>query len=192
MPQAGAAGGAVLTKIGIVRIGIVTVSDRAHTGEYDDRGGPAVQRYLDDVLSTPWQPQAVIVPDEQPVIEEVLRRLADDDGCCLVLTTGGTGAAPRDVTPEATLAVAEKELPGFGEAMRATSREKVPTAILSRQTAVVRGACLVINLPGSPKAIGECLDAVFAAVPHAVRQVGGPTLETRKERLETNPDPHTR
>ena len=132
------------------------------------------------------------LPHAQPVLEEALRRLVDDDGCCLVLTTGGTGAAPRDITPEATLAVAEKELPGFGEAMRGVSLQKVPTAILSRQTAVVRGSCLLINLPGSPKAIGECLDAVFAAVPHAVRQVGGPTLETRQERLETDPDPHTR
>ena len=174
------------------KIGIVTVSDRAHRGEYEDRGGPAVQAYLGDVLSTTWQAIAVVVPDEQPVLEEALRRLVDDDGCCLVLTTGGTGAAPRDITPEATLAVAEKELPGFGEAMRGVSLQKVPTAILSRQTAVVRGSCLLINLPGSPKAIGECLDAVFAAVPHAVRQVGGPTLETRQERLETDPDPHTR
>lgn len=174
------------------KIGIVTVSDRAFTGEYDDRGGPAVQQYLDDVLSTAWRPVAILVPDEQHAIEDALRCLADGDGCCLVLTTGGTGAAPRDVTPEATLAVADKELPGFGEAMRATSLRKVPTAILSRQTAVVRGRCLLINLPGSPKAIAECLDAVFAAVPHAVRQVGGPVLETRKERLETDPDPHAR
>ena len=174
------------------KIGILTVSDRAHSGEYTDRGGPAVGRYLDEVLSTPWQPVALIVPDEQAALEETLRRLVDDDGCSLVLTTGGTGAAQRDVTPEATLAIADKELPGFGEAMRAVSREHVPTAILSRQTAVVRGACLVVNLPGSPKAISECLDAVFAAVPHAVRQVGGPTLETRKERLETDADPHER
>jgi molybdopterin adenylyltransferase len=174
------------------KIGIVTVSDRAHAGTYEDRGGPAVEAYLHDLLATSWQPVTVVVPDEQHSIEASLRRLCDVEACCLVLTTGGTGAAKRDVTPEATLAVAHKVLPGFGEAMRAASLRQVPTAILSRQTAVVRGASLVINLPGSPKAIAECLDAVFAAVPHAVRQVGGPTLETRKERLETDAEVHER
>ncbi|MDA8019364.1 MAG: molybdopterin adenylyltransferase [Thermoanaerobaculia bacterium] len=171
-------------------IGIVTISDRAHAGTYEDRGGPAVREYLRDVLSSNWRSIERLVPDERAVIEDVLRRLVDEEGCCLVLTTGGTGPAPRDVTPEATRAVAERELPGFGEAMRGASLRKVPTAILSRQTAIVRGACVVINLPGSPKAIAECLDAVFAAVPHAVRQVGGPTLETRKERLVTDAEVH--
>ena len=160
------------------RIGILVVSDRASGGVYADRGGPAVRAYLDRVLATPWEAVARLVPDEEPVVREALTALVDHDECCLVVTTGGTGPAPRDVTPEATLAVIEKELPGFGEAMRAASLRAVPTAVLSRQTAGVRGRALIVNLPGSPKAVQECLDAVFAAVPDCVDLIGGPRLET--------------
>ena len=164
------------------RLGIVTVSDRASRGDYADRGGPAVRAYLEAVLTSPWTPEARLIPDEQPLIERTLRELCDR-GCALVVVTGGTGPAPRDVTPEAVAAVCEKLLPGFGEAMRAASLRKVPTAILSRQTAGVRGQTLIITLPGSPKAIRECLDAVFAAVPHAVTLIGGPRLETDPARI---------
>lgn len=160
------------------RIGIVTVSDRAFRGEYRDRGGPAVRAYLERVLASPWEPVAWIVPDEPEQIRAALTELVDQEKCCLVITTGGTGPAPRDVTPEATLAVLEKELAGFGEAMRAVSRPTVPTAVLSRQTAGIRGQSLIINLPGSPKAVEECLDAVFAAVPDCVDLIGGPALQT--------------
>ena len=165
------------------RVGIVSVSDRAYRGIYEDRGGPAVRAYLDDVLSTPWEAVARVIPDEVDVVRRTLVELADEAGCCLVITTGGTGPAPRDVTPEATVAVLDKELPGFGEAMRAVSRPHVPTAVLSRQTAGVRGSALIINLPGSPKAVSECLDAVFAAVPDCVDLIGGPYLETDPTRV---------
>ena len=164
-----------------VRIGVVSVSDRASRGEYEDRGGPAVQAYLDRVLSTSWQMVGRVIPDEEGLIRATLVELVDEEGCCLVVTTGGTGPAPRDVTPEATAAVLDKELAGFGEAMRAVSRPHVPTAILSRQMAGVRGSALIINLPGSPKAVRECLDAVFAAVPDCVDLIGGPYLETDPE-----------
>lgn len=163
------------------RIGILVVSDRAHRGEYEDRSGPAVSAYLNAVLDQDWIQEKVVVPDEQPQISAALCDLADARGCCLVITSGGTGPAPRDVTPEATRAVLEKELPGLGEAMRAASLEQVPTAALSRQTGGIRGRCLILNLPGSPKAVSECLDAVFAAVPDCVDLIGGP-------RLVTNPD----
>lgn len=169
-----------------VRVGIVSVSDRAHRGVYEDRGGPAVSAYLDRVLLTPWEAFARVIPDEAGVIRATLVELADETGCCLVITTGGTGPAPRDVTPEATAAVLDKELAGFGEAMRAVSRPHVPTAILSRQTAGVRGSTLIINLPGSPKAVHECLDAVFAAVPDCVDLIGGPYLETDPERVRAH------
>lgn len=164
------------------RIGIVTVSDRASRGEYEDRGGPAVRAYLDGVLTSAWEPVARVIPDERDEIERTLIELADA-GCCLVVTTGGTGPAPRDVTPEATEAVCDKLLPGFGEQMRAVSLRYVPTAILSRQSAGTRGATLFINLPGSPKAIAECLDAVFAAVPDCIDLIGGPRLETDPRRI---------
>jgi len=164
------------------RIGIVTVSDRASRGEYEDRGGPAVRAWLEEALASPWEPLARVIPDESAEIERTLVELAED-GCCLVVTTGGTGPAPRDVTPEATEAVCDKLLAGFGEQMRAVSLRYVPTAILSRQTAGIRGSTLFINLPGSPKAIGECLDAVFAAVPDCIDLIGGPRLETNPERV---------
>jgi molybdopterin adenylyltransferase len=162
-------------------IGLVTISDRATQGIYEDKGIPALQEWLDSALTTPRQVITRMIPDEQPVIEATLRELADETGCCLVLTTGGTGPAPRDVTPEATLAVADKVLPGFGEQMRAVSLKYVPTAILSRQVGVVRGKCLIVNLPGQPKAIKETLDGVFAAVPYCIDLIGGPYLETKEE-----------
>ncbi|KAF0099500.1 MAG: molybdopterin adenylyltransferase [bacterium] len=160
-------------------IGIVSVSDRASSGLYEDKGLPALKAWLGAALHNPIEFVERLIPDEQPVIEQTLIELAQS--CCLLLTTGGTGPAPRDVTPEATLAVADKVLPGFGEQMRAVSLKYVPTAILSRQVGVVRGSCLILNLPGQPKAIQETLDGVFAAVPYGVDLIGGPYLETREE-----------
>lgn len=165
------------------RIGIVTVSDRASRGEYQDRGGPAIRDYFSDVLISPWEAVCRVIPDERPLLDETLIALCDQERCALVVTTGGTGPAPRDVTPEATEAVCEKMLPGFGELMRRVSLEKVPTAILSRQTAGIRGGSLLINLPGQPKAIRECLDAVMPAVPYCLDLLCGPYLETNPERL---------
>jgi molybdopterin adenylyltransferase len=163
-------------------IGLVSVSDRASSGVYEDMGLPALKEWLAAALLNPITFVERLIPDEQPVIEATLRELAAQ--CCLVLTTGGTGPAPRDVTPEATLAVADKVLPGFGEQMRAVSLKYVPTAILSRQVGVVRGSCLILNLPGQPKAIKETLDGVFAAVPYGVDLIGGPYLETREEMVK--------
>lgn len=162
----------------VARIGIVSVSDRASRGEYEDRGGPAVEQYLGRALVSPWEPVYRLISDDIEGIQSTLLELSDQLDCCLVITTGGTGPAPRDVTPDAMVPILEKELPGFGEAMRAVSLKVVPTAVLSRQTAGTRGHCLFINLPGSPKAVDECLDAVFAAVPDCVDLVGGPRLET--------------
>lgn len=164
------------------RIGIVTVSDRASRGEYEDRGGPAIREYLGEVLTSPWEPVARVISDEQSLIESSLRELSAE-GCCLIVTTGGTGPAARDVTPEATEAVSDKLMPGFGELMRKVSLEKVATAILSRQTAGILGGSLIVNLPGQPKAIGECLDAVFPAIPYCIDLLEGPYLETNPERI---------
>lgn len=164
-----------------IRIGVLTVSDRASRGIYEDLSGRAIQDTLSEYLTSTWEAVYRLVPDEQPQIESALRKLADEEGCCLVVTTGGTGPAPRDVTPEATEAVCEKMMPGFGELMRATSLQYVPTAILSRQTAGIRGACLIVNLPGKPKAIRECLDAVFPAIPYCIDLIEGPFLETNPE-----------
>ncbi|MFH1299724.1 MAG: molybdopterin adenylyltransferase [Planctomycetota bacterium] len=166
-----------------MKIGIVTVSDRASRGEYEDRGGPAIQEYLSEVLTSDWTPITRVIPDELATITETLKDLCDQEQCCLIVTTGGTGPAKRDITPEATLSVADKEMPGFGELMRKVSLEKVPTAILSRQTAVIRGGALIVNLPGQPKAIQECLDAVFPAIPYCIDLLEGPYLETNEERL---------
>ena len=168
-------------------IGILTVSDRASRGAYADEGGPAIRAYLAEVLASPWQAHERIVPDDLETIAAAIRDLAAA-GCCLVVTTGGTGPAPRDVTPEATEAVCTKLLPGFGELMRQVSLRHVPTAILSRQTAGVCGLTLVVNLPGRPKSIRECLDAVFPAIPYCIDlvhtgQPGPPRLETKPERL---------
>lgn len=164
-------------------IGIVTVSDRASQGVYEDRGGPVIREYLAEILASPHEIDARIIPDEQAVIEQTLKSLCDDRRCCLVVTTGGTGPAKRDVTPEATLAVCDKEMPGFGELMRKVSLEKVPTAILSRQTAGIRGETLIVNLPGQPKAIRECLSAVFPAIPYCIDLLDGPYLTTDETRL---------
>jgi molybdopterin adenylyltransferase len=160
------------------KIGILNVSDRASAGIYADTPGQACVALLREWLATPFELDYRIVPDERPVIEAELRRLADEAGCGLVVTTGGTGPAPRDVTPEATAAVCEKLLPGFGELMRAASLRLVPTAILSRQTAGIRGRTLIVNLPGRPKAIRENLEAVFPAIPYCLDLIGGPRLET--------------
>jgi molybdopterin adenylyltransferase len=161
-----------------IPIGIVTVSDRASQGRYQDRGGPAIEQELARILVSPWRAEYRLIPDEIPEIEATLIELCDRVGCPLVVTTGGTGPAPRDVTPEATQAVCSRMMPGFGEQMRAVSLGSVPTAILSRQTAGIRGRSLIINLPGKPAAIAECLGAVFAAVPYCIDLIGGPRLET--------------
>ncbi|MCX8085347.1 MAG: molybdopterin adenylyltransferase [Rhodocyclaceae bacterium] len=161
-------------------IGLVSVSDRASAGVYEDKGIPALKEWFSAALATPWRMEARLIPDEQPVIEQTLIELCDSLGCHLVLTTGGTGPAPRDVTPEATLAVAHKVLPGFGEQMRAVSLKYVPTAILSRQVGVIRGKTLILNLPGQPKAIKETLDGIFAAVPYCLDLIGGPYVETNE------------
>jgi molybdopterin adenylyltransferase len=163
-----------------IRIGIVTVSDRASRGQYEDRGGPAIRDCLGEMLSCSWEPVARLIPDEQPIIESTLRELCDAENCCLVVTTGGTGPAPRDVTPEATVAVCDKVLDGFGELMRSVSLRAVPTAILSRQLAGTRGRSLIVNLPGKPTAIRECLLAVFPAIPYCVDLLGGPFLTTHE------------
>ena len=171
-------------------VGLVSISDRASTGVYEDKGIPALQDWLGAALTTPWQAETRLIADDQPSIEATLKALVDDAGCHLVLTTGGTGPALRDVTPEATLAVADKEMPGFGEEMRRISLNFVPTAILSRQVAVIRKQCLIINLPGQPKSIKETLEGVrdadgkvthvgiFAAVPYCIDLIGGPYAET--------------
>lgn len=166
------------------RIGIVTVSDRASRGEYEDRGGPAIRDYLTEILTSPFEPVARVIADEQPLIEQTLRELCESAGCCLVITTGGTGPALRDVTPEATEAVCQKMMPGFGELMRKVSLEKVATAILSRQTAGICGRALIVNLPGQPKAIKECLDAVFPAIPYCIDLLEGPYLTTDETKIK--------
>lgn len=166
-----------------VRIGVLNISDRASAGVYEDLPGKACLKLLADWLSTPFEADYRVVPDEQPIIEAELRRMADEAGCCLIITTGGTGPSPRDVTPEATEAVCDKRLPGFGERMRAESLKYVPTAILSRQTAGLRGRTLIVNLPGRPKAISENLAAVFPAIPYCIDLAGGPRLETHPDRM---------
>jgi molybdopterin adenylyltransferase len=173
-------------------IGLVSISDRASRGVYEDQGIPALKEWFTQALSSPWRMVTRLIPDEQPVIEATLKELVDREGCHLVLTTGGTGPAPRDVTPEATLAVADREMPGFGEQMRQISLKFVPTAILSRQVAVIRKQALIINLPGQPKAIKETLEGlkdaegkslvngIFAAVPYCIDLIGGPYIETNE------------
>jgi len=168
----------------IARIGIITVSDRASQGVYEDRGGPAIREYLSEVLTCTFEVIAKIIPDERLTIESTIADLCDVEKCCLVITTGGTGPAARDVTPEATLAICRKEMPGFGELMRKVSLEKVPTAILSRQTAAIRDSSLVVNLPGQPRAIRECLDAVFPAIPYCVDLLEGPYLTTDETKMK--------
>ena len=160
------------------RIGILTISDRASRGEYEDKGGPAINAWFSRVLTSPWQAVPRVIPDERQRIEQTLIELCDDEGCSLVVTTGGTGPAVRDVTPEATEAVCQKMLPGFGELMRTASLKFVPTAILSRQTAGIRGHSLIVNLPGKPSAIDDCLDAVFPAIPYCLDLIDGAWLES--------------
>ncbi|BCV42892.1 molybdopterin adenylyltransferase [Shewanella algae] len=159
------------------KIGIVTVSDRASAGVYEDISGKAIIETLNAYLTSEWESVYEVIPDERAVIEATLKRMADEDGCCLVVTTGGTGPAKRDVTPEATEAVCDRMMPGFGELMRAESLKFVPTAILSRQTAGLRDDTLIVNLPGKPKSIRECLDAVFPAIPYCIDLMEGPFLE---------------
>lgn len=173
-----------------LRIGLVSISDRASQGVYEDKGLPALQTWLESALTTPFECVTRLIPDERPVIEQTLIELVDTQACGLVLTTGGTGPAIRDVTPEATLAVGEREMPGFGEQMRQISLNFVPTAILSRQVAVIRGRCLIINLPGQPKSIRETLEGlrdaegvqkvhgIFAAVPYCLDLIGAAWMET--------------
>ena len=173
-------------------VGLVSISDRASAGVYEDKGIPALQEWLNSALTTPWRAEIRLIPDDQPSIENTLKELVDRNNCHLVLTTGGTGPALRDVTPEATLAVADKEMPGFGEEMRRISLNFVPTAILSRQVAVIRKQALIINLPGQPKSIKEILEGVrdadgkvahvgiFASVPYCLDLIGGPYAETNE------------
>ena len=160
-----------------IKIGIVTVSDRASAGVYEDISGQAIIDTLNDYLTSDWQAFYQVIPDEQNEIEQTLISLADDESCCLIVTTGGTGPAKRDVTPEATEAVCDRMMPGFGELMRAESLKFVPTAILSRQTAGLRKDSLIVNLPGKPKSIRECLDAVFPAIPYCIDLMEGPFME---------------
>ena len=166
-----------------VRIGLVSISDRASSGIYEDKGLPALEAWFGEVLANPAEFVTRLIPDEQALIEAALIDLADTAQCSLILTTGGTGPAARDVTPEATLAVAHKVLPGFGEQMRAVSLQYVPTAILSRQVGVTRGSSLILNLPGQPKAIKETLDGIFAAIPYCIDLIGGPYLEARPDTI---------
>jgi len=162
-------------------VGLVSISDRASAGVYKDEGIPSLKEWLSSAIASPaWRDETRLIADEQPLIESTLCELVDVKGCHLVLTTGGTGPARRDVTPEATLAVADKVMPGFGEQMRAVSLKYVPTAILSRQVAVIRKQALIINLPGQPKAIRETLEGVFAAVPYCIDLIGGPYIETHE------------
>ena len=174
------------------RIGIVTVSDRASRGEYEDKGGPAIQVWLENVLTTPWEAVVRVIPDEQALIEKTLIELSDSEACSLIVTTGGTGPAARDVTPEATEAVCQKMMPGFGELMRTASLKFVPTAILSRQTAGIRGKSFIINLPGKPSAIDDCLDAVFSAIPYCIDLIDGTRLETDPEKYKVFRPAHAR
>ncbi len=164
--------------IATARIGILTISDRASRGEYEDKGGSAIHAWFTRVLTSPWEAVALVIPDEQTQIEAALCELSDKEQCCLIVTTGGTGPALRDVTPEATAAVCSKLMPGFGELMRSASLKFVPTAILSRQTAGIRGQCLIVNLPGKPSAIADCLNAVFPAIPYCIDLIGGAYLES--------------
>lgn len=165
----------------VARIGIINVSDRASKGIYEDLPGKAIVETLNHYLKSDWEKEYAIIPDEQHLIEEAMIDMADNKACCLIVTSGGTGPALRDVTPEATEAVCEKMMPGFGELMRTVSLQYVPTAILSRQTAGIRNKTLIVNLPGKPKAIRQCLDAVFPAIPYCIDLLEGPFLECNED-----------
>jgi len=172
-------------------IGVLNVSDRASAGVYEDTPGRNCIALLSEWLSTPFDTDYRVVPDEQDILENEMKRQADEVGCCLILTTGGTGPAPRDVTPEATAAVCTRMMPGFGELMRSASLKYVPTAILSRQTAGIRGRTLIVNLPGRPKAIRENLEVVFPAIPYCIDLLGGPRLETHPEKMKVFRPPNS-
>lgn len=165
----------------VAKIGIINISDRASKGIYEDTPGKAIVETLNDYLVSEWDSEYAIIPDEQDQIESQMKEMADNKGCCLIITSGGTGPAKRDVTPEATEAVCDKMMPGFGERMRQESLKFVPTAILSRQTAGIRNQTLIVNLPGKPKAIRECLDAVFPAIPYCIDLLEGPYLECNED-----------
>ena len=167
-----------------IKIGIINVSDRASKGVYEDLPGKEVRKLLNLWLKSIWEEEYQVIPDEQDLLEKAMINMADQKGCCLIITTGGTGPAIRDVTPEATEAVCEKMFPGFGEQMRQVSLQYVPTAILSRQTAGTRGKTLILNLPGKPKAIKECLEAVFPAIPYCIDLIEGPFIETNEEKMK--------
>lgn len=167
-----------------IKIGIINVSDRASRGEYEDLPGKEVRRLINLWLTSEWEAEYAVIPDEQELLEAAMIQMADEKDCCLIVTTGGTGPAVRDVTPEATEAVCEKMLPGFGELMRQVSLQYVPTAILSRQTAGIRGKSLIVNLPGKPKSIKECLEVVFPAIPYCIDLIEGPYIETNPEEMK--------
>jgi molybdopterin adenylyltransferase len=186
-------GGVGMAGVGeFIQVGILTSSDRASSGEYEDLSGPAIRGFFEEALLSEWDAISVVVADEQAAIEAALIDLIDVQGCNLVVTTGGTGPAPRDVTPEATEAVCSRMLPGFGEQMRAVSLRYVPTAILSRQSAGIRGQALIINLPGAPKAIRETIDEIFAAVPYCIDLIGGPYIETDTQVVDAFRPKHAR
>ncbi|MAT49039.1 MAG: molybdopterin adenylyltransferase [Euryarchaeota archaeon] len=166
-----------------INIGIITVSDRAYNGEYIDEGGPKIIEFFTEIMESKWTTFSIIIPDEKHIIEETIIHSTDELNCSLVVTTGGTGPSKRDVTPDATISIADKELPGFGELMRTISLKYVPTAILSRQTGVIRGNSLIINLPGQPKAIRETIDEIFLAIPYCIDLIDGPYIETKKESI---------
>jgi len=176
----------------LCRFGVLTASDRASAGDYDDLSGPAIVGFLEEALTSPWEVVRRLIPDDKEQIELALSELVDSEGCSVVVTTGGTGPAPRDVTPEATEAVCERMLPGFGEQMRAISLRHVPTAVLSRQTAGIRGSSLILNLPGSPRSIREILDEIFAAVPYCVDLIDGPYITTDESVVCAFRPPHAR
>jgi molybdopterin adenylyltransferase len=164
-----------------IKIGIINVSDRASKGIYEDVPGKAIVETLNEYLTSAWEKVYAVIPDEQDQLEEKMKQMADEEGCCLIISSGGTGPAERDVTPEATEAVCQKMMPGFGELMRQVSLQYVPTAILSRQTAGIRDKTLIVNLPGKPKAIRQCLDAVFPAIPYCIDLLEGPYLKCNEE-----------
>jgi|TARA_B100001105_G_scaffold172902_1_gene139303 molybdopterin adenylyltransferase len=174
------------------KFGILTASDRASAGDYEDISGPAIEAFLSEVLTSPWQIVRKLIPDEQSEIEAAIIDLVDNHNCSVIVTTGGTGPAPRDVTPEATEAVCQRMLPGFGEQMRSISLRYVPTAILSRQTAGIRDESLILNLPGSPRSIREILDEIFAAVPYCVDLIGGPYITTNPDIVNAFRPAHAR
>lgn len=168
----------------MIKIGIINISDRASAGVYEDIPGKEIVKVLTEYIKNDWAKEYAVIPDEQPIIEKTLIQMADEKNCCLVVTCGGTGPSPRDVTPEATMNVIQKPLPGFGEEMRRVGLQHVPTAILSRQAAGIRNKTLIVNLPGKPRAIRECLEAVFPAIPYCIDLIGGPFIEANEEAIK--------